>query len=129
MKTEINLQKTTTFNPGWIIELVKKQHPERTDIISALNYCTICRWESPAYVYFNEGLPLRGGAMLRDKINGLIIIDMTECGKVAGIEFYDKVPEPQGEQAVTVTGSGSETPADLRTHYNSAGWPFWIPKK
>ncbi|HKR05601.1 MAG TPA: hypothetical protein VJY62_13285 [Bacteroidia bacterium] len=130
MKTK---QKSTSsaYDPAWIMELVQKQIPERTDILSALKDCTSCRWESPAYVYFNEGFPLKGGAMLNDPVKGLIIIDMTECGKVAGIEFVSEIEGPPHELPAenksnwNMTETASENPEDFKTSYAPAGFPAW----
>jgi hypothetical protein len=128
MKTQ---KKQTAYDPSWIIELVKKQRPDRPDIISALKDCTACRWDSPAYAYFNEGLPLNGGAMVSDKKEGLIIIDMTECGRVAGIEFVNKIPGPPHELPAenksnwNMTVTASENPEDFKTSYTPAGFPLW----
>ena len=111
--------------------VLPKQIPQRTDILNALNDCTSCRWESSAYVYFNEGYPLKGGAMLNDPVKGLIIIDMTECGKVAGIEFVNEIEGPDSEPLSENKGNwhlkslAPGNPGTSKINFNPAGFPLW----
>jgi uncharacterized protein YuzE len=131
-KSIYNMEKRKTrtpYDPSWIIELVKKQHPERTDVIKALLKCTSCRWECPAYAYFNEGLPRNGGVMLYDKTKGTIIIDMTVCGKVAGIEFVNEIGGTPSDIPVDYThfqiSPADENNPAFKISYTSAGFPLW----
>lgn len=84
------------FNSQWIVELVKKQEPERLDIIEALEKCTKGKWESRAYIYFvsqknanQKGAEwqFKENIVLEHKKIGTIVLDVLKDGRIGGIEF------------------------------------------
>jgi len=104
------------FEPDWIIELVKKQYPDKQSFISALEKCKLGKWdckndfksidEFDGYIYFvsNENANCPGaewqicdGLMLTHKISRpnkkykkkrTILIDRLKDGRIGGIEFF-----------------------------------------
>ena len=88
--------ETNKFNLDWIIDLVKVQEPDRTDIIEALADCKNGKWESQAYVYYinpkNANQPgadwqFQENIVLEHEKEGTIVIDFLKDGKVGEIEF------------------------------------------
>ncbi|MDQ3021629.1 MAG: DUF2283 domain-containing protein [Bacteroidota bacterium] len=79
-----------------IIELIKEQESERTDIIESLNKCKDGYWQGSAYYCFvNSTNANKTGAEwqyvesieIEDTVNGDIIIDLLKDGRIGGIEF------------------------------------------
>lgn len=81
-----------------LIELVRKQEPERQDIISALTNIAGGNWENKAYFRIvNSDNANKSGAEWQFKENiiiehekiGTIIIDYLKDKRIGGIEFYE----------------------------------------
>lgn len=89
-------EKWVTYKPEWIIEIAKKQIPDKPEIIKALALCTKVKVESRAYIYFvnmenpnepNSEWQFEENIMLEDKKNGTIVLDILKGNKIGGIEF------------------------------------------
>ncbi len=89
-------KKWETYNPQWIVDIAKKQIPDKPEIILALSKCIKAKIESRAYIYFvnrdnsnkpNSEWQFEENIILEDKKNGTIILDVLKGNKIGGIEF------------------------------------------
>lgn len=94
------MKKLEVFDSKWIIELVKTQYPEKSEIIESLKTCTAGYWKSKAYIYFvsttNPNQPKsnwqhKESIVLEDEKEGTIVIDILKENKIGGIEFLKKI--------------------------------------
>ena len=90
------MKKLEAFDPKSIIELVKTQHPEKSEIIENLETCKAGYWKSKAYIYFisttnpnqpNSNWQHKESIVLEDEKKGTIVIDVLKENKIGGIEF------------------------------------------
>jgi hypothetical protein len=89
-----------SINIEEIINLVKKQHPDREDISEALKNCKGGFWGSKAYYQFIDSTHAnKEGAtwqfaenlILEDRKSGTIILDILTHNRIGGIEFLKKI--------------------------------------
>ena len=95
----VNLFQGKTRNPvniQEIIDLVKKQEPEREDLIIALNNSKGGHWENKAYYRFVDSKNANqigsewqfyDNIVLEHDLLGTIIIDYLKDNRIGGIEF------------------------------------------
>ena len=84
-----------TYDPEWLVELARDQHPDKPWLLSALSTCTRGCYESRAYIHFvnssnpNEpGSPWQFSENILLKTNkGEVVLDILENEKVGGAEF------------------------------------------
>lgn len=83
------------YEPGWLVELARAQHPEKPWLANALERCTRAQWESRAYVYFVEPERLerpitdersRSNLLLQSE-QGDIVLDPLDGCEIGGAEF------------------------------------------
>lgn len=88
------------YDPRWLVELARQQHPHLPWLAEALASCTRASQESDAYVHFvdpsnaNEpGAAWQFDTTLRltDAVHGELILDILQGHRVGGIEFYDRL--------------------------------------
>jgi len=88
------------YDPTWLIELAREQHPEEAWLPAALAACTRCRRESDAYIYFvNPDGPNKPGSdwqfdanlELQSPTEGWIVLDILANHRVGGVEFVVKI--------------------------------------
>ena len=83
------------YDPEWLIELARDQHPDKPWLISALSDCTRGCYESRAYIYFVDSKnPNQPGSQLQFSENlllntkkGEVVLDILENEKIGGAEF------------------------------------------
>ncbi|MCU7552848.1 hypothetical protein OCK74_27260 [Chitinophagaceae bacterium LB-8] len=92
MEDSINIEE--------IITLVKKQEPERADVIEALQKCSGGKWTSKGYYQFinskNANEPgaawqIDESIVLEQENKGDIVLDILKDGRIGGIEFIDLI--------------------------------------
>jgi hypothetical protein len=79
-----------------IIELVKQQEPNRSDIVEMLENCPIKKWKKRAHIHFVSGLnanqpnaewQFKESIRLDDEKHGTIIVDILKDNRIGSIEF------------------------------------------
>jgi hypothetical protein len=83
------------YDPAWLVELARAQHPEKPWLASALSACTRGRYESRAYIHFVDAArPGEPGSpwqfrenVLLHALEGDVVLDVLEDGAVGGAEF------------------------------------------
>lgn len=103
--------KWEPYDPGWLVELAKKQKPEIDWLPCALSKCKSYRRDSKAYIRFMDlGKEPKSGFIWKDSLynivlnhptKGAIVLDVIdgkwqggifiEDRRIVGIEFVDKV--------------------------------------
>ncbi|MCT8341243.1 hypothetical protein MG296_14345 [Flavobacteriaceae bacterium TK19130] len=90
------MTKQPKFKVEWIIDLIKEQEPERTDLIEQLENLEIKEWFRQAYVRFVSGVrpnqpnsewQFQENIELEHPTEGSIILDILKDGRIGGIEF------------------------------------------
>ena len=88
------------YDPTWLIDLAREQHPEEAWLPEALAACTRCRRESEAYIHFvDSNRPNKPGSgwqfdtnlELQSPTEGWIVLDILVDHRVGGVEFVDKI--------------------------------------
>jgi len=88
------------YDPGWLVELAREQHPEVVWLSDALVDCTSYGEESPAYYYFVEpSFPNQPGSewqfacnvVLHHEREGEIVLDVLRGDRIGGVEFIERV--------------------------------------
>ena len=89
-----------TFKIELIIELIKEQEPERTDLIEQLENSEIKEWFRQGYVRFVSGFrpnqpnsewQFEENIELEHSSEGTIILDILKDGRIGGIEFLNYI--------------------------------------
>lgn len=85
------------YDPGWLVDLARRQHPTARWLGDALEECTRARVEDRYYLRFKgapavltEGATVRGNMLLRDPVEGLLVVDVHPDGRIAGLEFRSR---------------------------------------
>ncbi|MCG8839022.1 hypothetical protein G1K37_11760 [Tenacibaculum dicentrarchi] len=95
------MTKQETFKIEWIIDLIKEQESERTDLIEFLENVDRKEWFRQAYVRFVSGFKpnepnsewqFEENIELEHPTEGTIILDILKNGRVGGIEFLKYIP-------------------------------------
>ena len=95
------MTKQPTFKIEWIIELIKEQESERTDLIEQLENSEIKEWIRQAYVRFVSGFrpnqpnsewQFEENIELEHPTEGTIVLDILKDGRIGGIEFLKYIP-------------------------------------
>lgn len=78
------------YDPSWLVEAAKKQHPAETALHAALATCTQVAGDEPV-LYFvdpqsNDWHILRD-VRLNDLPGGDVEIDILQDGRIGGVEF------------------------------------------
>ena len=90
------------FNIESIIELLKEQEPDRTDLIDQLRNSGIKGWIRQAYVSFvsreNANQPgsewqFEENIVLEHETEGTIVLDVLKKRRIGGIEFVSRIPQ------------------------------------
>jgi len=90
------------YDPAWLIELAKAQHPEEAWLPAALAACTMARQESAAYIHFvRQADPEEPGSewqaqtdlTLRHPTEGELVLDVLEGNRIGGVEFLAKLSD------------------------------------
>ena len=89
------------FDIAWIINLIREQDPQRTDLIEQLNKSEIRGWIRQPYVRFvsseNANQPgaewqFEQNIVLEHETEGTIVLDILKDGRIGGIEFVSQIP-------------------------------------
>lgn len=89
-----------TYDPTWLVNLVRLEFPEEVALAVALADCTAPLSAGPAYVRFvdvaNPNAPgsdwqFDRNVVLDSSPQGMVVIDLLKDGRVGGIEFPDHV--------------------------------------
>ncbi|OEK04237.1 hypothetical protein [Roseivirga misakiensis] len=92
--------KTPYFDIEWIIDLIKEQEPDRTDLIEQLKKSDTKKWIRQPYIYFvsAEGTNQSGlewqfkeNIVLEHETEGTIVLDILKDGQIGGIEFVSQI--------------------------------------
>ena len=90
------MTKQPKFKIEWIIDLIKEQESERTDLIMQLENSETKEWFKQAYIHFVSGFkPNQPGSKwqfeenieLEHPTEGTIVLDILKDGRIGGIEF------------------------------------------
>ena len=85
-----------------IVELIRKQEPERVDLIDQLRKQIKGSIDIKAYVQFvNSDKPNQKGSewqfdeniILEHETEGTIVLDILKDGRIGGIEFINQIPD------------------------------------
>lgn len=88
------------YDPAWLVELAKEQHPEEAWLPAALAACTMARQESAAYIHFvsaSDPDELRSeweaqtDIILKHPTEGDLVLDILEGNRIGGVEFLAKL--------------------------------------
>jgi hypothetical protein len=88
------------YDPAWLVELAKAQHPEEAWLPAALAACTMARQESAAYIHFaTPADPDAPGSeweaqtdiILKHPTEGELVLDIFEGNRIGGVEFVAKL--------------------------------------
>jgi len=88
------------YNPAWLVDLARSQFPDRPWLAEALAHCTVCRWESPAYVHFvdpersnkpGSAWQFRENILLEHPTKGTLILDVLQGDRIGGVEFLSRL--------------------------------------
>ncbi len=99
LQTE-NKMKDPYFHIEWIIDLIKEQEHDRTDLIEQLKKSNRKKWIRQAYIHFVSGArPNQPGSewqfdesiALEHESEGTIVIDILKDGRIGGIEFVNQI--------------------------------------
>ncbi|KAB1065291.1 hypothetical protein [Salibacter halophilus] len=90
------------FDIEWIIDLIKEQEPDRTDLIEQLEMNERRRWIRQPYIFLlSVEKPSKPGSecqfgeniVLEHEREGTIVLDILEDGRIYGVEFVDQTPQ------------------------------------
>ena len=90
------------FSIEHIIELIKKQRPERLEVIKELEKKAGQMWQVKAYVRFVSAEKANQAGSewqfsesieLKHETEGAIVLDILEDGRIGGIEFIDQIKD------------------------------------
>lgn len=93
--------KNPYFDIELIIDLIKEQEPDRTDLIEQLRKSDRQRWIRQPYIRFVSGdRPNQPGSewqfeeniVLEHDSEGTIVLDILKDGRIGGIEFVNQIP-------------------------------------
>lgn len=88
------------YDPNWLIELAREQHPDAPWLPEALAKCTRCSRQSGANIYFVDfARPNEPGSEWQFEANlelhsateGWIVLDILVGHRVGGVEFVDRI--------------------------------------
>jgi hypothetical protein len=88
------------FHIDTLIQLIKVQKPDRTDIIAALEKCEIRKWVPKAYTYFvdasnanhpNSKWQFKECIVLEHEVEGTIVVDILQGNVIGGVEFLQLI--------------------------------------
>lgn len=94
------LRRWKSYDPEWLAKLAEEQCPEMPWLPGALRNCRRGWWESRAYVYFagsdrpnreDSAWRFERNAMLTDKKEGDLVLDILEGQRVGGVEFLKRL--------------------------------------
>ena len=87
-------QPGSNYDPGWLVRLVRQQHPGIEGYARELGRCTHELHAKEGFIRFNRDLPVifhrphgQPGFCLRHPYYGLIVVDLRRDGRVRGIEL------------------------------------------
>jgi hypothetical protein len=84
-----------------IIELVKRQEPNRSDIVEMLENCPMKKWKKRAYIHFvdsknanqlNSEWQFKESVVFEDEKHGTIVVDILKDNRIGAIEFLSLIP-------------------------------------
>ncbi len=84
-----------------IIELVKRQEPNRTDIVEMLKNCPMKKWKKRPHIHFVSSLnanqpnaewQFKESVILEDEKHGTIVVDILKDNRIGSIEFLSLIP-------------------------------------
>lgn len=80
-----------SFHPEQLIPLVHAQHPERRDLIRALQLCNTGQWENTEYISFVKDTvntsSLREQLTIEAEDKQRMVLDILPDGRIARIHF------------------------------------------
>ncbi|GAA5022035.1 hypothetical protein GCM10011506_01700 [Marivirga lumbricoides] len=92
--------KNSYFEIEWIIDLIKEQEPNRTDLIEQLRASEIRQWIRRPYLRLVSGeRPNQQGSewqfleniVLEHATEGTIVLDILKDGRIGGVEFLRQI--------------------------------------
>jgi hypothetical protein len=84
--------KNPYFDINLIIDLILEQEPNRIDLIEQLRNSDWQKFLRRKYLYLipDEG-QIKESIVLEHEVEGTIVLDVLESGKIKGIEFVDQI--------------------------------------
>lgn len=83
------------YDPAWLVELARAQHPDRPALAEALARCTRAVEESRAYLRFVQAdapaWRFRENVRLHHPREGTLVLDVLEGGRIGGVEFLKRL--------------------------------------
>ncbi len=88
--------KWEKYDPTWLVDHAKEQHPDKPWLAKALSKCARCSIESKAYIHFvdpkNANSPgaewqFEKNIFLNSPREGELVLDILEGYRVGGVEF------------------------------------------
>lgn len=83
------------YDPEWLAELAREQHPDQPDLAGALARCTRARRDGRAYLRFVEAdtpaWRFERSVTLESRREGTLVLDVLQDGRVGGVEFLRRV--------------------------------------
>lgn len=85
------------YDPGWLVDLVRRQHPTRHELAAALEACDRARAEGRYYLRLKSRVSvaladeeLGENLRLEDPVDGALAIDVRPDGLIAGVDFVGR---------------------------------------
>ena len=93
--SELGVAQWQPFDPEWLVTLVYEQAPD-PEVEAALAMCTRAIKQSDAYYYFIDPAEATGydydhNVPLLDDEHGMVVLDIWRDGRVAGVEFPNRL--------------------------------------
>ncbi len=94
------MNKPVPYDIELIVNLLKLQHPEETEVAMNIELCREGYWKSKAYIHFVASIkPNQLGSkwqfdrniILEDESEGTIVIDVLMGNEIGGIEFVNRI--------------------------------------
>jgi hypothetical protein len=95
-----SLGRWIDYDPSWLVLEAAQRLPDRSEIQEALSRCQRAKWESNAYLYFEDASrPNKPGSswefdesvILESTSEGDLVLDLLKGNRVGGVEFLDRL--------------------------------------
>lgn len=98
----VEKMKNQYFEIEWIIDLIKEQEPDKTDLIEQLKKSDRKKWIRQPYIRLISGTrpnqldsewQFEENIVLEHDSEGTIVLDILKDGRIGGIEFINQIPQ------------------------------------
>jgi hypothetical protein len=92
--------RTEPYNPGWLVALARRQHPEKPWLADAFARCNAVIKRAQFIIHFVDPTDAnQPGAewqfdttlWMKDPVEGNLVVDVLKGGRIGAVEFYDRL--------------------------------------